>query len=63
MWELIVTVYVIAAGGQTLIDRQPARVQGDRAACEASAAAVLSAPRENGIRLVAYCAQRGSDAR
>lgn len=58
MWELIVTVYLTVGQGPTTIDRQPPRPQADRAACDTSVAAVVSAPRDPGVRFVAYCVAR-----
>lgn len=58
MFELIVTVYLLLPNGQTLVDRQPPRLQATEAACQAAAAAATAAATAAGLRAHAWCGAR-----
>lgn len=52
---LIITYYLTAANGQTLIDRQPPMRQASAEQCAESVRAVLSQPAQAGVRVTAHC--------
>lgn len=55
--DLIVTIYILMASGQTMIDRQPPRQVRAESCAEAARAIERDATRD-GVRVVAFCAPR-----